>query len=81
MLLLGLQGSKGMHTYYVYKSCAMSKHFNAVININAMFLQVTPYMHLLVFHITDFIDKYGNVKQFSCQGTQVPNSLVKCLFN
>ena len=34
-----------------------------------MFLQVTPYIHILAFHIPDIIDKYGNVKQFSYQGT------------
>ena len=34
-----------------------------------MILQVTPYMHILVFHVPEFIDKYGNVKQFSFQGT------------
>lgn len=42
------------------------------LHINAMFLQVTPYMQLLVFHIADFI------KQFSCQGTLVPNCLFRC---
>ena len=46
-----------------------------------MFPQVTPYMHLLVYHIADFIDKYGNVKQFSCQGTLVPNCSYECLFS
>ena len=33
-------------------------------------MNATPYMHLLVFHIADFIDKYGNVKQFNCQSTK-----------
>lgn len=33
-----------------------------------LFSQVTPYMHILVYHVPNFVDKYGNVKQFSCQG-------------
>ncbi|XP_065892708.1 uncharacterized protein [Dysidea avara] len=32
--------------------------------------KVTPYMHLLCAHLSDFIDKYDNVKQFSCQGVE-----------
>ena len=32
---------------------------------------VTPYMHILVYHVPDFMKAYGNIKQFSCQGTYV----------
>ena len=32
---------------------------------------VTPYMHILVFHVPDFIKANGNIKQFSCQGTTI----------
>ena len=30
--------------------------------------RVTPYMHVLAYHIPYFIKKYGSIKQFSCQG-------------
>jgi len=29
---------------------------------------VMPYLHSMVFHFSFFIEKYHNVKQFSCQG-------------
>lgn len=29
---------------------------------------VTPYMHILVFHVPQMIQKYGNIKKFSGQG-------------
>ena len=32
-------------------------------------LQITPYMHTLVYHMPTFLDKYQNVLQFSCQGS------------
>ena len=37
-------------------------------------LQTTPsnpYMHIMVYHVPYFIQKHGNIKMFSCQGTQV----------
>lgn len=30
--------------------------------------RVTPYMHIMVHHVPEMIDNYGNIKQFSCQG-------------
>ena len=33
--------------------------------------RVTPYMHIMVYHVPYFIQKHGNIKMFSCQGTQV----------
>ena len=29
---------------------------------------VTPYMHILVYHVPEMIDHYGNIKKFSGQG-------------
>jgi len=29
---------------------------------------ITLYMHIMSWHIPEFIKKYGNIKQFSCQG-------------
>ena len=33
--------------------------------------RVTPYMHLMVYHIPVMIKEYGNIKQFSGQGVQL----------
>ena len=30
---------------------------------------VTPYMHIMVFHVTKMLRHFGNIKQFSGQGT------------
>ena len=32
---------------------------------------VTPYMHILVFHVPDFIKNNRNIRQFNCQGKLV----------
>lgn len=29
---------------------------------------ITPYIHALVYHVPNMLRKYGNLKQFSCQG-------------
>jgi hypothetical protein len=29
---------------------------------------VTPYMHITAYHVGFFLEKYGNIKQFSGQG-------------
>ena len=29
---------------------------------------VTPYMHIMVFHVPDMIERHGNIKMFSGQG-------------
>ena len=29
---------------------------------------ITPYMHIMVFHVPRIIKRYGNLKQFSGQG-------------
>jgi len=29
---------------------------------------VTPYMHIMAYHVPNFIRQYGSIKQFSCQG-------------
>ena len=31
--------------------------------------KVTPYIHIMAYHIPDFIRHYGNIRQFSGQGT------------
>ena len=31
---------------------------------------VTPYMHILTYHVPHLIRMYGNIKQFSCQGKE-----------
>jgi len=36
---------------------------------------VTPYMHLLIYHVPDHICFYGNINMFSCQGE---NSKLVC---
>lgn len=33
--------------------------------------RVTPYMHIMVYHVPYFIKKHGNIKMFSCQGMQI----------
>ena len=37
-------------------------------------------MHLMVYHFSYFNDKYGNVKQFSCQGLQLICMNINTLF-
>ena len=32
---------------------------------------VTPYMHIMVYHVPDLIRTYGNIKQYSCQGNDI----------
>eukprot|EP00731_Ephydatia_muelleri_P028687 Em0020g331a len=34
---------------------------------------VTPYFHVMVYHVPDAIRQYGNIKQFSCQGVEKHN--------
>lgn len=41
---------------------------------------VTPYMHILVYHIPHFIREYGNIKEFSCQGVEQNNNTSKVAF-
>eukprot|EP00731_Ephydatia_muelleri_P017394 Em0010g492a len=31
---------------------------------------VTPYFHVMVYHVPDAIRQFGNIKQFSCQGVE-----------
>jgi len=31
--------------------------------------RATPYMHMMAYHVPNFIWKYGNIKMFSCQGS------------
>ena len=41
---------------------------------------VTPYIHILVYHVPHLISLYGNIKQFSCQGNCYYNVvLTKCI--
>ena len=30
-----------------------------------------PYIHIMVYHVPTFIEKYKRIKQFSCQGTAI----------
>ncbi|KAL5496433.1 hypothetical protein EMCRGX_G012714 [Ephydatia muelleri] len=34
---------------------------------------VTPYFHVMVYHVPDAIRQFGNIKQFSCQGVEKHN--------
>ncbi|KAL5468683.1 hypothetical protein EMCRGX_G029790 [Ephydatia muelleri] len=34
---------------------------------------VTPYSHVMVYHVPDAIRQFGNIKQFSCQGVEKHN--------
>ncbi|XP_065895016.1 uncharacterized protein [Dysidea avara] len=42
--------------------------------------KITPYLHMVVHHFWYFIEKYDNVKQFSCQGVEKNNDAAKKTF-
>ena len=39
--------------------------------------KITPYMHILVYHIPDFIDRHKNLNLFSMQGMEKSNHFAK----
>ena len=38
--------------------------------------KVTPYIHIMVYHVPTFIDKYKSVKQFSSQGSYIDKQIL-----
>lgn len=38
---------------------------------------VTPYMHMFVFHLHEFVELYGDIDLFTCQGLEKLNDLMK----
>ena len=43
-------------------------------------MQITPYMHIMVFHVPEMINAHGNIKQFSSQGMCVTITLTTDLY-
>ncbi|XP_065907727.1 uncharacterized protein [Dysidea avara] len=41
---------------------------------------VTPYMHILTYHVPHLIRMYGNIKQFSCQAVEKKNDICKSIY-
>ena len=41
---------------------------------------VTPYMHCMVYHVPTMLTKYGNLRQFSGQGTYTYTLLILCTY-
>lgn len=42
--------------------------------------RVTPYFHMIAYHIPTFISKYGSLKQFTGQGVEKKNDTAKKIF-
>jgi len=46
---------------------------------------VTPYMHVLAYHVPHLIRHHGNIKQFSCQDKDFSylntTEINKCIYN
>ena len=40
---------------------------------------ITPYMHIMVYHVPDMIRHYGNIKKFSGQGKNTMNHVSQTL--
>jgi hypothetical protein len=38
---------------------------------------ITPYLHVLLYHVPYFVSRYGNLSQFSGQGVEKANDIVK----
>ena len=38
--------------------------------------KVTPYIHIMVYHVPTFIDKYKSIKQFSSQGSYIDKQIM-----
>jgi hypothetical protein len=62
------------------KSCELKKQntkwlkeFTSVYQRDA----VTPYMHIYVFHLYQFVEMYGNVEQYNAQGVEKLNDLLR----
>ena len=45
------------------------------------FKNVTPYMHILVYHIPMFLKKYKGIKQFTGQGVEKCNDDIKMIYH
>ncbi|XP_065920008.1 uncharacterized protein [Dysidea avara] len=41
---------------------------------------VTPYIHILTYHVPHLIRMYGNIKQFSCQAVEKKNDICKSIY-
>jgi len=54
--------------YFQVKAWITSYTNLKTLHMNYRPKYVTPYMHILSYHVGFFINKYGNIKQFSCQG-------------
>ena len=42
---------------------------------------ITPYMHTLVYHVPQFLQKYGTIYQFNCQAVEKKNHAQNCSFH
>ncbi|KAK3082818.1 hypothetical protein FSP39_006271 [Pinctada imbricata] len=42
---------------------------------------VTPYMHILVYHVPHLLQKYGSIKQFTGQGVEKCNDDIKLIYH
>ncbi len=40
----------------------------------------TPYIHILVHHVPEFLRLHGNLQTFNCQGLEKLNHLIKCSY-
>ena len=42
--------------------------------------EVTPYMHVFVFHLHEFIELYGDLDSFNLQGLEKKNDIITCQY-
>jgi len=42
--------------------------------------KLTPYIHILVHHVPEFLRSHGNLQIFNCQGLEKLNHLIKCSY-
>jgi len=57
-------------TLYILQAKDWIKSYTNLRTVHASYRPeyVTPYMHILTYHVPHLIRRYGNIKQFSCQG-------------
>ena len=61
--LITLQGKEWISLFLEIGQYPISDGYQPIL--------ITPYMHIMVFHIPEMINAHGNIKQFSCQGMYV----------
>lgn len=42
---------------------------------------ITPYMHILVYHVPQLMKMYGGIKQFTGQGVEKTNDDIKLIYH